>query len=411
MEILYALPVYPPAIGGGEIHTHRLARELRQVGHRARVVTQWCEQRSDFLLAATLRCAERREYDHESVAVTRLGFSLRERLAMLPWVAAYRAFQSYGWGQPIDAIAARMGDAFASAARTPDVVHAIRIGHGFLLRTAFDFSRRRSLPFVVTPLFHPNRDGRAHRDEERIYREADAVIALTAWERQVMVEKGVPEGRIHVTGVGPILASRWSVERFRNQHGIHAPFVLFLARHVRHKGYEAILRAAPLVWCRHPDLRFVFIGPGTKDSERIFAKESDPRIRQLGVVDEETKAAALAGSEMLCVPSSLESFGGVYTEAWALGKAVIGGLSGAIRCVIEDGVTGLLSSQDPTELAERIHRLLVDRRAADAMGRAGRELVERCYQWPSLAERTLSVYEALRAGRRSTEERWTPTPQ
>ena len=104
------------------------------------------------------------------------------------------------------------------------------------------------------------------------------------------------------------------------------------------------------------------------------------------------KTSALAGCEMLCVPSSAESFGGVYTEAWALGRPVIGGSIPSIASVIEDGRTGLLSSQDPGALTERICWLLRSTTRGNEIGAAGRRLVADRYTWERLSTETLEIY-------------------
>ncbi len=64
----------------------------------------------------------------------------------------------------------------------------------------------------------------------------------------------------------------------------------------------------------------------TPEAQPIFAEATrDPRVTDLGIVDTQTKTDALdiAHSSMLCVPSTQESFGLVYVEAWSLGKPVI----------------------------------------------------------------------------------------
>jgi glycosyltransferase involved in cell wall biosynthesis len=90
-----------------------------------------------------------------------------------------------------------------------------------------------------------------------------------------------------------------------------------------------------------------------------------------------------------------ESFGGVYTEAWAFGKTVIGGRIPSIACVIDDNRDGFLCSQDPEELAEKICYLLNHPPIAKEMGENGRKKVQECYTWGRLAEKTSSVYKLL----------------
>jgi glycosyltransferase involved in cell wall biosynthesis len=246
------------------------------------------------------------------------------------------------------------------------------------------------------PLHHPCWDGPGYAGYDAIYREADAVIAMTEHEARTLVErKGVRPDRIHVTGAAPVLAEQFSVERFRRTYGIHGPYVLFLGRHVRHKGFEALIRAAPKVWRRFPEAMFVFVGPRTPRSWAAWARARDKRLRSTGAVNEQTKAAALAGCELLCVPSTQESFGIVYCEAWAFGKPVVGGRIGPVASVVDDGRDGLLSSQDPHELAEKICWLLGQPALAAAMGERGRRKVAERYTWPRLAQKTLRVYESL----------------
>lgn len=118
----------------------------------------------------------------------------------------------------------------------------------------------------------------------------------------------------------------------------------------------------------------------------------------LGAIDLQTKTDALAACDLLCVPSSQESFGAVYTEAWAMGKPVIGGDIPAVREVIADGQDGHVVAPEPTLLAERIARLLADPALRQQMGQAGRDKVQARYNWDILAEQTGQIYAHLTGG-------------
>jgi glycosyltransferase involved in cell wall biosynthesis len=131
----------------------------------------------------------------------------------------------------------------------------------------------------------------------------------------------------------------------------------------------------------------------------LFFSVREPRLINLGSVDLETKTSALAACEFLCLPSSQESFGGVFVEAWSLGKAVIGGRIPPIASVIEEGVDGLLSTQSPEKLAGAINALLAEPQRAEAMGRAGWKKVQERFTWERLAEQTAAVYDSLCGGR------------
>jgi glycosyltransferase involved in cell wall biosynthesis len=150
-----------------------------------------------------------------------------------------------------------------------------------------------------------------------------------------------------------------------------------------------------MVWKKVPDTHFVFIGPPVGSSEAEFRRYQDARIVRLGAVDLQTKSDALAACDLLCVPSTQESFGGVYTEAWCLGKPVIGCDIPAVAEVIEEGVDGYLVEQNPDPIAGRILELLMDDKRRREMGAMGREKVALKYSWEQLARRTERVYESL----------------
>ena len=249
---------------------------------------------------------------------------------------------------------------------------------------------------MLTPVHHPRWEGWKYTEYDKIYREADGLCVLTHEEKRLLIEdKGVAAEKIHVTGIGPVLSSTFDAEGFRAKYDIRGPFVLYLGQQFRYKGVGALLEATSLVWEKHPDVTFVFVGPQSSYSKTIFASATDPRIRNLGEVSLETKTSALAACEFLCLPSSQESFGGVYVEAWAMGKAVIGGRIPPIAELISEGEDGLLSSQNPQELAEQVSSLLADPERAKRMGHSGRNKVEARYTWDQIAKKTSAVYEQL----------------
>ncbi len=274
-----------------------------------------------------------------------------------------------------------------------DLVHNGRIGREGLSFASLSLARKRGVPFVLTPVHHPRWGTWLHRHYQRLYRDADAVIALTEGERELIVRLGVDERRVFVTGMGPVLAESGDGERFRAAHQLgDYPLVLFLGQKYAYKGVAALLEAAALVWRRCPEARFAFVGPRTRYSRRLFAGVDDRRIVELAPVDLQAKTDALAACQVLCVPSVQESFGGVYTEAWSLGKPVIGGDIAAVRSVIEDGQDGYVTAQQAEPVAERLLWLLERPEAAQAMGARGRAKVAASFTWPRLAALTEAVY-------------------
>jgi glycosyltransferase involved in cell wall biosynthesis len=291
-------------------------------------------------------------------------------------------------------LTALFGPPLRHAAAPADLVHALRPGYGFLAGSALSLARERGVPFVFTRMHHgTDRDPpRARYDE--IARTADAVIALTDYERDVLVrEKGVAPERVHVTGVGPVLAEKADPAGFRRAHDLDAPYVLFLGRQTPSKGIDVLLAAARRVWRERPEVHFVLAGP--HDPRRPAWRDPDPRVRDLGAVDLETKTSVLAGCELLCLPSRKESFGGVVTEAWSFGKPVVAARIGALASVVEHGRTGLLAEPEPAPLADALLELLREPARARALGAAGRVRAAERYAWDRLVARTRAIYASL----------------
>jgi glycosyltransferase involved in cell wall biosynthesis len=224
---------------------------------------------------------------------------------------------------------------------------------------------------------------------------ADAVLALTNVEKLTLISLGVRENRITVSGTGPILASQAYPENFTSGYGIKGPMVLFIGQHYAYKGYKELLKAMPFVWRKVPEAEFVFIGPAIGDSEEEFTANPDKRIHRLGNVDLQTKTNALAACALLCLPSTQESFGIVYTEAWSFGKPVIGCNIPAVAEVINEGLDGFLVAQEPAPIAESILDLLLNPGLAANLGTAGKRKVAERYTWKQVAARTEHAYKSI----------------
>ena len=396
MNLLYTLTAYPPFLGGAQLHQHLLAQHL-QTDHDIQDVSFWDVHLTDWLLGTTLKsCSRPNDYTIDTVSVHRLGFSWEEKLKMLPWVPLYYPVMSVALPRIAAAIAPHLMPFAASA----DLIHNVRIGREGLTYASRQVARRRDIPFILTPVHHPRWRGWRYREYDKLYRSADAVIALTPPERRILVEEiGVHPDKVHVTGHGPVLAETAAPRAFRDTYGLQGPMILFLGQHHLYKGFKHVLATAPLIWRHYPDAQFVFMGPAVKASEQVFVDFQDPRIHRLGAVSLQEKTDALAACDVLCVPSSQESFGGVYTEAWGFGKPVIGCNIPAVADVVNDGVNGYLVEQQTPLIADRLLDLLTHPQTARAMGQAGQVKVEACYTWPRLAEKTAQIYQSVCHGR------------
>ena len=84
MQLLYTLTTYPPAIGGGQLHQHLLAQQLKQQ-HQIQVFTHWAQNRTDWLMGTTINApSQSKDYTIDDIPVHCLGMNLTDKARLLP---------------------------------------------------------------------------------------------------------------------------------------------------------------------------------------------------------------------------------------------------------------------------------------------------------------------------------------
>ena len=277
-----------------------------------------------------------------------------------------------------------------------DLVHNVKVGPEFLSLASLRFARERKVPFVFTPISHPG--GWEGEIFSLLYREADALIAMTEFERAFLISQGGRPERIHVVGVGPLLESLEPTADARRALSIRGPLVLFLGQKYPYKGVAEMVEAAPLVWASHPDAHFVFAGPRTEQSRALFSAVGDARIIDIDTVSNEEKTNLLAACDILCMPSRCESFGIVYLEAWSFRKPVIAADTDASRCVVEDRPDGPARRAGAGVSPPPSIPFSATKALRHALGEHGHRKAATTYSWPVIASKVEQAYAQASAG-------------
>ena len=266
-----------------------------------------------------------------------------------------------------------------------DWIHFVGTGRDYVGFALVRLARKLGVRFTVWPAVHPRSWGDDVLDL-RLYRKADAVMCQTNYERLHLAELGVPDSKLVLCGLPPMCLADGNADTIRRELNLgNRPCVLFLGRRDEGKGYFALLRSWPIVLEAIPDACVLLGGPGDSHQSEL-EKLSPESFRDLGLASERTKADALAGCNAFCLPSSHESFGIAYVEAWSYRKPVICGTAPACRELIEDGKSGLWADQDPENLAAKILRLLQHPDMAKSMGEQGYSLQQERFSWSVVAK-------------------------
>lgn len=240
---------------------------------------------------------------------------------------------------------------------------------------------------------------------QRIGRQLDVVTCLSRFTRDrlapllpgtelVQLPSGVDTEVFHPGAGG---------EQVRAQHGLGTrPVVVCVSRLVPRKGQELLVRAMPSVRERVPDAALLLVGGGPR-LEALRSLVADLGLEGDVVLTGEVPWAALPAhydaGDVFAMPCrdrfggiEVEGLGIVFLEAAATGLPVIAGRSGGSVDTVLEGETGhLVDGSDQAQVTERLVELLSDPDRAAAMGRAGREWMQRDWQWDALAARLRSV--------------------
>jgi glycosyltransferase involved in cell wall biosynthesis len=193
-----------------------------------------------------------------------------------------------------------------------------------------------------------------------------------------------------VVGVGSEIPERSNGGRFRQKFDLRDRFAIYVGRIDENKGCGELFEffehySASLVDGMH----LVLIGTAH------IPVPKHPRIHHLGFLEDQDKYDAMAASELLVMPSYLESLSMVALEAWAMGKPVLANA----RCDVLQGQclrsnAGLFYA-NYAEFAETMRAIDTTPSLQAALGRNGRLFFEKNYAWPVIEKKYVDMLQQL----------------
>jgi glycosyltransferase involved in cell wall biosynthesis len=242
----------------------------------------------------------------------------------------------------------------------------------------------------------------------------DAFACPSEYSKRTLIEAGAPEEKISVIPHGinfEIFNSSVSGENIREKHGL-GKFKTFgysgrlsLKKVAHAKNLMGLLKAAKIVLEKVPDAKFVLGGSGY---ENIY-----PAIKELGMEDKvvyvgerpfEEVGQFYGALDVTVCPALSEGFCFLTAEALACGRPTVATALGAHNERITDKETGLLTGEQPEELAEAIISILNDEAAARRLGENA-EKWSKQLTWESSVKKHLELYqEVIDARKRKSQK-------
>lgn len=168
------------------------------------------------------------------------------------------------------------------------------------------------------------------------------------------------------------------------------------------KGYQFVLRAAPVVLNQLSDVHFTWAGSFRRPDEAAWCKEFiqehhlEGTTSFPGVITGDEKVRLLLSSDLFVFPTQydLEGHPMVVLEAMAAGLPCITTDQGAIRETVLDGVNGfIIPKGDVAAIADRILLLLTNDELRQRMGQASLKRFQAHYTLDRWAPALVQVFQ------------------
>lgn len=217
-------------------------------------------------------------------------------------------------------------------------------------------------------------------------RHVDAFIALTAFQRTLMISAGLPEELVQVKPnfyPGNPTPVPW------NERG---DYVVFAGRLTKEKGVEALVRAWALWGTHAPELRVVGDGPLRSSLEKLSAGLP---VKFLGQLTAARAQSQIAGAKLLILPSEwFEGFPMVIQEAFAFGTPVAVSDIGPLATIVRHEKNGVVfSPADPGSLVDKVQEVWAAPHLLERLAKGAKQTFEAEYTEDANYRLLMAIYE------------------
>lgn len=358
MKILFMTQHFLPFLGGVEMHIYELSKRLVRDG-----------------------------VDIEVICQKETGTSGEE---VIDGIRVHRLPSFRYWGY--DFTRFTPGMLLSSICNDADVLHLH--AYGYFPTYASIFSRK---PTLITTHSVPNARIYPFWDLSRVIplKASDYIVATTELEKRHLMTKGLDANKVVVIPNGVNLTE---IKDVLLDHS-SSKAILCLARLVRDKGQDTLIKAMVKVVSKLPEIKLWVVGSGD-DLDRL--KELTSKLGINGSVEfkgaayGDVKLTLLKSSRLLCVAPRKESFGIVFLEAMAYGLPIVTTKVGGIPEVVGDSAL-LVPPDNPSALADALIKVLTDRQLAARLGEVGFTRVQK-FDWEPIVKRYEKLYEKMVSG-------------
>ncbi|MFA6007079.1 MAG: glycosyltransferase family 4 protein [Candidatus Shapirobacteria bacterium] len=390
-KFLLLTHIYPPAVDGGSRAINKIGEYLEKQGHQILVLTTNCTSTDDFSSARHSQL----NYGKDGSNIIRLPvftFLHRPFKLLSKLLPNFKTFSKGPIFSPISFFSSlksivQFHPDYIIAGPLPTTIILYASFLHFLTTKLFHYSTK----LLLVPCFHPNDPDFQSPILLSVLKKADYLWCLTDYEKkyfQKNLKITQPQYFVHGLGVDP--------DFIIDEKRIHYPketHLVFIANFSAHKRSELLIQAFDLILKKYPHSSLTLLGQKTLYFPKIstFLKTIPPQTRsKIKFIFKPTPKQikdAIDQSSFLILPSVHESFGLVFVESLARGKAIIGANTPQTFEVINTLKGGLTFKIDNlNNLTRTIIKLIKSPQLSKNLAHTGYQNIKSFYTWDRIGE-------------------------
>lgn len=381
LKILFISDVYFPRVNGVSTSIRTFVYQLQELGHEVHLVAP------DYGVATEdeawiRRIPSRRIYFDPEDRLMKYGFALDQlmqlRSEQYDLVHIHTPFVAHYLGQKL--------------------AHLLDIPCVETYHTFFEDYLHHYLPWVPRGMAR----GIARFVSRRQCNGVDAIIAPSKPMLDVLRHYGV-EARAEVipTGLQAQSFANADGRAFRERFRIapDRPVALYVGRVAFEKNIDFLLRMAVELRAMEPEILLIIAGEGpAEQSLHQLAAQLDlqQNILFIGYLDRNTELnACYKAADVFVFSSKSETQGLVLIEAMAQGTPVVAIAELGTKSILIEGEGALIAPEDEVVFAEKVYRLLQDRKLRQQLSTKALAYVQQKWTSRVQAERLVDFYQDL----------------
>lgn len=368
--------IYPPAVDGGSKIISKIGKYLEKDGHETLVVTSNCSLTDDFVSTRQSRILTK-EDSQNIIRIPVITF-LHRPFKLLGRI--FPLFKTLSKGPifkylPLLKIILYKPDYIIAGPLPTTIVFYARI---------IQILTKSKL--IICPCFHPSDPDFRTPAISSILNKSNYLWCLSHYEKKYLFTKlQITKPQYFVYGLG--VDSNFIIDPKKIKYP-KKPHLIFIANFAAHKRAELLIQAFELILKKHPETRLSLLGQKTLYFPKLiqFINKAPKNVqKKIKIIIKPSKKQIIShldNSSFLILPSIQESFGLVFIESLARGKAVIGASTPQTRETINKLKGGLLFKTDCVDdLSKKICQLIESPKLSQKLALDGYQNVKKFYTW------------------------------